>query len=221
MPPKGCINLHASLLPQYRGAAPINHVIINGEKTTGVTTFFINENIDTGNIIHRKEVNIDDNDDAGSLHDKLMEEGSLLLLKTIHDIEHNNVCTIKQTDITESGTTLKTSPKINKETCSINWNNNAESIQNLIRGLSPYPGAFSLLADNSANSKICKIFKSKYIVENHQYVPGTIISDDRSFVKVAALNGFIELISIQLEGKKRMDITDFLKGNRISPLKFI
>jgi len=220
IPPKGCINLHASLLPQFRGAAPINHAIINGEEVSGVTTFFINENIDTGNIIFKREVRIESCDNAGTLHDKLMSAGSTLLVDTLKAIEQNTVTPIPQSFVILGEKTLKTAPKIFRENCKIHWNMPAEAIYNFIRGLSPYPGAFSHLTDKHGNSKICKIFESTFSIEQHKHYPGTIITDNNNYIQVAVQNGFINLLNIQTEGKKRMNTPDFLRGNSLYGLKF-
>lgn len=220
IPPKGCINLHASLLPQYRGAAPINHAIINGEEVSGVTTFFINENIDTGNIIFKREVRIESCDNAGTLHDKLMSAGSTLLVDTLKAIEQNTVTPIPQSFVILGEKTLKTAPKIFRENCIIHWNMPAEAIYNFIRGLSPYPGAFSHLTDKHGNTKICKIFESTFSIEQHKHYPGTIITDNSNYIQVAVQNGFINLLNIQTEGKKRMNTPDFLRGNSLYGLKF-
>lgn len=212
MPTKGTFNLHASLLPQYRGAAPINHAIINGEEKTGVTTFFIDKEIDTGNIIARKECNILPEETAGSLHDKLMTIGSDLICETIDSIENGNISTQKQDDI-DAGQ-LRTAPKIFKEDCNINWNNDYQSIYNFIRGLSPYPAAWSTLKNDKEIT--AKIYFATPIAENHKYNCGKIITDQKSFLKVACQNGFIDIKEIHLAGKKRLKITDFLKGVKLN-----
>jgi len=206
MPPKGTINLHGSLLPQYRGAAPINHAIINGEKESGVTTFFLTHEIDTGNIILSESTPIADNETAGDLHDKLMHIGADLLVKTLKAIEAGEVSEQPQP---QSGS-LKHAPKIFKEDCKIDWNNPAQMIYNLIRGLSPYPTAFTFL-----NDKTLKIFKAEIEHKEPGIVAGGFLTDGKTFLKFAAKDGFIKLLDIQYEGKKRMPIEDFLRGIRL------
>lgn len=206
MPPKGTINLHGSLLPQYRGAAPINHAIINGEKESGVTTFFLTHEIDTGNIILSDSVAIADDETAGDLHDKLMHVGANLLVKTLKTIEAGEVSEQPQP---QSGD-LKHAPKIFKDDCKIDWNNQAQAIYNLIRGLSPYPTAFTFL-----NDKTLKIFKAELEDKEPGIVAGGFLTDGKTYLKFAAKDGFIKLLDIQYEGKKRMLIEDFLRGMRL------
>ncbi|MBB6239318.1 methionyl-tRNA formyltransferase [Pedobacter sp. AK013] len=206
MPPNGTINLHGSLLPQYRGAAPINHAIINGEKESGVTTFFLTHEIDTGNIIMSDSVAIADDETAGDLHDKLMHIGANLLVKTLKTIEAGEVSEQPQP---QSGD-LKHAPKIFKDDCKIDWNNQAQPIYNLIRGLSPYPTAFTFL-----NDKTLKIFKAEIEDKEPGIVAGGFLTDGKTYLKFAAKDGFIKLLDIQYEGKKRMLIEDFLRGMRL------
>jgi methionyl-tRNA formyltransferase len=206
MPAKGTINLHGSLLPQYRGAAPINHVIINGEKESGVTTFFLKEEIDTGDIILSDSVPIADDETAGELHDKLMVVGANLLVKTLHAIEAGNITEQPQPQSDD----LKHAPKIFKEDCKIDWNNPAQTIHNLIRGLSPYPTAFTLL-----NEKNLKVFKAEIEDKEPGITAGGFLTDGKTYLKFAAKDGFIKLLDIQYEGKKRMLIEDFLRGMRL------
>lgn len=208
MPPMGTINLHASLLPQYRGAAPINWAIINGEKETGVTTFKLQHAIDTGNILLQEKININEDDTAGTLHDTMMNVGADLLLKTIQESEKGNLDETAQRNIPEQGI-LHHAPKIFTETCEINWNKKADEIYNLIRGLSPYPAAFTFL-----NGKKLKIFSSKKEISNQETEPGKWITDHKTYLKFAAKDGFISLKDIQQEGRKRMKIGDFLRGWR-------
>jgi methionyl-tRNA formyltransferase len=208
MPEKGTINVHASLLPNYRGAAPINHAIINGEKKSGVTTFLLQHEIDTGNILFSTEVEILDNDNAGDLHDKLMLAGAELLIRTVNAIKKNDIHPIPQDSIdTES---LKHAPKIFKEDCLINWENDSVKIYNLIRGLSPYPTAFTHI-----DGKVLKIYESEIIIEKHDLKPGTYISNGKNELKFATKDGFLKLLEIQIEGKKRMSVSDFLRGYRL------
>ncbi|QDW25960.1 methionyl-tRNA formyltransferase [Pedobacter sp. KBS0701] len=206
MPAKGTINLHGSLLPQYRGAAPINHAIINGEKESGVTTFFLKEEIDTGDIIMSDSVAIADDETAGDLHDKLMYIGANLLVKTLKAIEAGEVNEQPQPQSGE----LKHAPKIFKDDCKIDWNNQVQTIYNLIRGLSPYPTAFTFL-----NDKTLKVFKAEIEDKEPGIVAGGFLTDGKSYLKFAAKDGFIKLLDIQYEGKKRMLIEDFLRGMRL------
>ncbi len=206
MPAKGTINLHGSLLPQYRGAAPINHAIINGEKESGVTTFFLKQEIDTGDIILSDSVPIADDETAGDLHDKLMVVGANLLVKTLHAVEANNITEQPQPQNED----LKHAPKIFKEDCKIDWNNPAQTIHNLIRGLSPYPTAFTVL-----NDKNLKVFKAEIEDKEPGIVAGGFLTDGKTYLKFAAKDGFIKLLDIQYEGKKRMLIEDFLRGMRL------
>lgn len=207
MPSGGTINVHASLLPQYRGAAPINHAIINGEKTSGVTTFLLQHEIDTGNILLSKQVAIEENDNAGILHDKLMAAGAQTLVKTIQGLKNNTLTPVPQADIAVD--LLQHAPKIFKEDCLIDWDNSTDKIYNLIRGLSPYPAAYTYL-----NGKLLKVYQGEKIVESHAFTPGEVISDEKTYLKFATIDGFINLKTIQIEGKKRMEVTDFLKGYR-------
>jgi len=206
MPPKGTINLHGSLLPQYRGAAPINHAIINGEKESGVTTFFLTHEIDTGNIILSDSTAIADDETAGDLHDKLMYIGADLLVKTLKAIEAGEVNEQPQPQSNE----LKHAPKIFKDDCKIDWNNQALTIYNLIRGLSPYPTAFTFL-----NDKTLKVFKAEIEDKEPGITAGGFLTDGKTYLKFAAKDGFIKLLDIQYEGKKRMLIEDFLRGMRL------
>lgn len=210
IPPSGTFNLHASLLPQYRGAAPINWAIINGETKTGVTTFFINEEIDTGKIIFSEEVAISPDETAGELHDKLMHIGSGLVLKTIKAIEKNNFQLTEQNDIDVSN--LKKAPKIFKETCRINWNDKADRIYDHIRGLSPYPAAFTELLSPQGISHSIKVFRCKKELVQHGLNPCNLTTDSKTFVSIAVTDGFIHLQEIQLSSKKKMPVNEFLRG---------
>ncbi|OYD42643.1 methionyl-tRNA formyltransferase [Sphingobacterium cellulitidis] len=212
MPPKGTINVHASLLPNYRGAAPINHAILNGEKSSGVTTFLLQHEIDTGNILFFTEVPITETDNAGDLHDKLMIAGAELLIKTVNAIKEGNVNPIPQDELS-SNQELKHAPKIFKEDCLIDWNKSTEEVFNQIRGLSPYPAAFTYLDD-----KVLKIYTAEKEVVGHSEKPGSYISDGKTNIKFATADGFISLSEIQIEGKKRMAVTDFLRGYRLDKL---
>lgn len=206
MPPMGTINLHGSLLPQYRGAAPINWAIIRGEKTTGVTTFKLQHEIDTGNILMQEPTEILETDNAGSLHDKMMNIGAELMVKTLINIEKNTITETKQI-LHES---IKYAPKIFTETCKIIWDDNGKNIYNFIRGLSPYPAAFSYL-----NHKKIKIFESKIELESHEIPIGTVLSDNKTYLKYSCKDGFIHLLVLQLEGKTKMKVEDFLRGYKV------
>lgn len=212
MPELGTFNLHASLLPQYRGAAPINWAIINGEKETGVTTFFLQHKIDTGDVIEQEKVLIGANETAGELHDKLMVIGSNLVLKTVKAIEQNNVTTTPQ----NNNQVLKEAFKIFKPDCKIDWSLPLEVIQNKIRGLSPYPTAFTELKNKETNAVLSlKIFKTNKLIENHHQEIGTILTT-KNTISVAVSGGFIQLLELQLEGKKRMDAQSLLNGFNIN-----
>ncbi len=216
IPKYGTFNLHASFLPNYRGAAPINWAIINGEKETGVTTFFINEVIDAGKIIFRERVAIGEDENAGELHDKLAKTGAELVLKTTRAIVEKKVLETDQDELLKSMTgELKRAPKIHKEDCTINWNRNPESIYNLIRGLSPYPAAWTLLQFPAERKLVLKIFTSTPEFIEHDQPPGTLVSDQKTYLKVAVPGGYIHLLELQLEGKKRMKISDFLRGKQV------
>lgn len=212
IPSMGTFNLHASLLPQYRGAAPINHVLINGEKETGVTTFFIDDKIDTGKILLQERTSIGAGETAGELHDRLMALGAGLVLETVRQLSGGSLKAKAQDKFLDPATVLKTAPKIFKEHCRINWNTEGEKLFNLIRGLSPYPGAFTLLENDSGRAVLCKIFKVSFEAAPLKDKPGTIYSDGVRSLKVAVKDGLIRIHSIQVEGKRRMDIEDFLPG---------
>ena len=215
IPALGTINLHASLLPHYRGAAPINHAIINGETITGVTTFFIDDKIDTGTILLREEVPIYPFENAGDLHDRLMKHGARLVTRTLVEITENKIQPMPQTQFLRPGESPKMAPKIHPEDCIINWNNDSVNIHNLIRGLSPYPCARSSFIKDSSTLSF-KIFDSLPVIEKQTLRPGMIISDGKLFLRIACKDGFINILNIQLEGKKRMNTDEFLRGFRIT-----
>ena len=208
MPPKGTINLHASLLPDYRGAAPINWAVINGEKETGVTTFFLQHEIDTGNILFAEKVSIGENDTAGIIHDKLMNTGAELLVKTVKAIASGDYTETPQNEI--KAEYLHHAPKIFKEDCLIDWSKPVEKVYNLIRGLSPYPTAFTTF-----QGKSLKVFQAEKQFQNHEKVPGEYVTDGKSYLKFACPDGFISLKEVQIEGKKRMTAEEFLRGLRL------
>lgn len=213
MPPKGTINLHASLLPEYRGAAPINWAVINGEKESGVTTFLLQHEIDTGNILFSEKVSIAADDNAGDLHDNLMTVGATLLVKTVEALENGNyIETPQRALLDEQGLDRapKHAPKIFKEDCRIDWSKSTEEIYNLIRGLSPYPAAFTLL-----NDKTLKIFKTEKIEKIAALNAGEFESDGKTYLHFATADGALSLKEIQIEGKKKMSIDEFLRGFRL------
>jgi methionyl-tRNA formyltransferase len=215
MPPMGTINLHASLLPHYRGAAPINHVIINGELTTGVTTFFINKDIDTGNLLMREEVQIFPYENSGDLHDRLMKLGARLVIRTIKGLVDRTLIPMPQSQFLLPGEDPKLAPKIFPEDCIINWSGNCFVIHNFIRGLAPYPCARTFLSDNSSTF-ITKIYEGQPENEMHSLKPGQIVSDGKHYLKISCNHGYLNVLSIQIEGKKRMTTLELLRGIRIS-----
>ena len=218
MPPLGTFNLHGSLLPQYRGAAPINWAIINGDKETGVTTFFLKHEIDTGDIIYKESIPILPTDNAGTIHDKLMELGADLTVRTLDDIIANRVKPIPQDSIPASE--LRPAPKIFKETCRINWDQPTARVNDFIRGLSPYPAAWTTLHTSSGDDQDFKIFAAEPVNDASVQKPGTITCDGRKNLCVATADGALRLKEVQIAGKKRMDICAFLCGNDLSDCTF-
>ena len=210
MPKYGTFNLHASLLPNYRGAAPINWAIINGETKTGVTTFFIDEKIDTGEMILSEEIVIGSTESAGELHDRLMVLGSETVIKTLHIIEKGNVKTQKQTDAGD----IKTAYKLNKENCKIDFSKSGEDIFNLIRGLSPYPSAWCYIKDRKEEWNV-KLYEASLEHTSHDLTVGTILTTKKE-MKIAVQNGFLQVLSLQFPGKKRMSVTEILNGMSFS-----
>ena len=211
MPPLGTFNLHASLLPQYRGAAPINHAIINGETETGLTTFFLNEEIDKGMVIMRESVAIRPDETAGELHDELMLLGNKLVVETIKKIENNDIQPITQEELA-AGAVLKDAPKIFKGFCTIQWNQGCKTVYDHIRGLSPYPAAHTCLKSNSGETVDLKVFKTEMELVQPSVQPGTVITDNKNYLKIAVNDGFIHLTMLQQAGKKAMNISEFLRG---------
>lgn len=207
MPNKGTFNLHSSLLPQYRGAAPINWAIINGEKEIGVSTFFLQHEIDTGNILFQEKTTIHDDETAGELHDRLMIIGAELVLKTVKSIEKSNYT--EQAQDTIDPKTIKHAPKIFKDDCIIDWENTTEKVHNFIRGLSPYPTAFCLFREQTL-----KIYRTKIEKSKPKEKAGTFVSDGKTYLKVACQDGYIHLLELQLQGKKRLKTEEFLRGFR-------
>ena len=214
MPPRGTFNLHSSLLPQYRGAAPINWAIINGERETGVTTFFLSHEIDTGKIIYREKTSITETDDAGTMHDKLMVMGAALVLKTVDAVLSDTVTAVAQDELIENVAELKSAPKIYKETCRIDWGKRAGELHDFIRGLSPYPAAWTELCGNGSDQPLrVKLFAGELISVSADNLPaGTIRTDNKTFIDVVVRDGIIRITDLQLSGKKRMKTTDFLNG---------
>ena len=206
MPTLGTFNLHASLLPEYRGAAPINWSIINGESKTGVTTFFIDDKIDTGAMIMSDEILINENENAGQLHDRLMELGSNTVIKTLEMIANGNVSTQVQEDHQD----IKTAYKLHKDNCKIDWTKPASVIHNLIRGLSPYPAAWCFIRDKEEEWNV-KIYESAVVIEEHDYEIGSVHCTKKE-LKIAVLDGFVKILSLQFPGKKRMNTSDLLNG---------
>lgn len=215
MPSKGTINLHASLLPQYRGAAPINRAIMNGEEITGLSTFFLTHEIDTGSIIDQIKLPIGKNENAGELHDRMMLSGADLLARTIEQIIADTYASVPQDNTPERPEILKPAPKIFKEDCIIEWNNEGITIFNQIRGLSPYPGAFTFIHSNHNESYQLKIFSSSYEpfeTPETSMLSGTIIIEDRKKMKIASKTGWIIPKEVQQSGRKRMSVGDYLRG---------
>jgi methionyl-tRNA formyltransferase len=212
MPTIGTFNLHASLLPQYRGAAPINWAIINGETETGVTTFMIRHEIDTGSILFQEKEPIHPEDTAGTLYERLMQKGAWLVLKTVKAISRDDYTLIPQKT---EGIELKSAPKIHKETCEINWHQSAGKVRDFIRGLSPYPAAFTALSTPQGD-KNCKIFKTSLTdMRNEMLKPGAIKTDNKTYLYIQTADELLAIEELQLEGKKRMPVQEFLKGNKL------
>jgi len=215
MPRLGTFNLHGSLLPRYRGAAPINWAVINGDKETGVSTFFLQHQIDTGKIIYREKLAIGENDSAGEVHDQLMHIGAQLVLKTVQSIEKGAYPQTDQSEYIANGEVEMHAPKIFKEDCKIDWTKSVTEIHNLIRGLSPYPAAFTEFVSPDNKSYSVKIFKTEKEVVAHNEPLCSIITDEKSYLKVAVKDGFINVTDLQLAGKKRMSVPEFLRGFQV------
>nr|WP_312576021.1 methionyl-tRNA formyltransferase [Sedimentibacter sp.] len=203
LPKYGCINVHASLLPKLRGAAPLNWAIINGEKTTGVTTMLMDGGIDTGDMLLKSEIDIDDNMNVGELHDKLMIQGAGLLIDTLKCIERNNIQKEKQDDSLSNY-----APMLNKENTRINWNDSTKNIHNLIRGLSPWPGAYF-----NYDGKKVKVYRSSCIDDKTEYEPGFVLKADNNGIYIASTDGVVIIEEFQMPGKKKMSVSDYLRGN--------
>lgn len=219
MPRLGTFNLHASLLPQYRGAAPINWAIINGDRETGVTTFFLKHEIDTGDVIFRDVVAIDDKDNAGTLHDKLMLQGGDTVVRTVDAIVNGKATAMAQDTMYLSESELRPAPKIFRETCRICWTQNVDQVYDFVRGMSPYPAAWCELVSADGKDVPLKVYVVEKEYCGHQKAPGTIVSDGKSYAKVAVKDGYVSLLEVQLAGKKRMPIGDLLRGFSIGDLQ--
>ncbi|MEE3485184.1 MAG: methionyl-tRNA formyltransferase [Bacteroidales bacterium] len=215
MPRLGTFNLHASLLPQYRGAAPLNWAIINGEKETGVTTFFLTHQIDTGKIILQKKISIGDNDCVGDIHDRLMIIGAGLVTQTVDLIIEDKVETQEQKSFYKNEEDLKIAPKIFKETCKINWDNDCQAIHNFVRGLSPYPAAWCNLTNEAGETIMVKIFETEKIETVHNMEIGAF-KFDKKYIDIAVKNGFVRIKSLQIPGKKRLSTEEFLRGFKLT-----
>lgn len=215
MPRLGTFNLHASLLPQYRGAAPINWAVINGDTETGITTFFLKHEIDTGEVIRQQRVPIADTDNVEVVHDKLMMLGGKLVVETVDDILNDRVKPMPQEEMAVAGE-LRPAPKIFKETCRIDWNRPVKKIYDFVRGLSPYPGAWTELISPEGETVVLKIFESEKNVEKHGLIPGTIVTDGKKTIKIAVPDGFLSILSLQLPGKKRLKTDELLRGFRLT-----
>lgn len=217
MPHQGTINLHASLLPDYRGAAPINRVIMNGEKKTGITTFFIEKEIDTGNILLQEEVEIPETMNAGELHDSLMRKGANLLVRTIEEIFSGEIKSVPQ----EKNITYKLAPKIYPEDCEIVWKNDVKSIYNHIRGLSPNPGAWTKIQTENDESFTLKIFSAEYRMKSNDLLDPIILNDSNLSFSVEVPGGILNILELQIPGKRKMGIQEFLRGNSIKGWKLL
>ena len=212
MPRLGTFNLHASLLPQYRGAAPINWAIINGDKETGVTTFFLKHEIDTGDVIYRDVVAIDENDNAGTLHDKLMLQGGDTVVRTVEAIVRGEASAVEQAAMYENECDLRPAPKIFRDTCRIDWTKNVGQVYDFVRGMSPYPAAWCELVDAEGKEVALKVYEVAKEPCAHGRECGALVTDGKSYLKVAVEGGYVSLVEVQLAGKKRMPVADLLRG---------
>ena len=211
MPRLGTFNCHASLLPQYRGAAPINWAIINGDTETGVTTFFLKHEIDTGEIIDQVRIPIADTDNVEQVYDRLMNLGAEQVVKTVDMLLEGGVKTTPQEELAAEED-LRPAPKIFKETCRIDWNAGVKKVYDFVRGLSPYPAAWTELVQGEAKPVMLKVFETEKIFCEHKEAPGTIVTDGKTYFRVASTDGYVNILSLQLAGKKRMNVGDFLRG---------
>ena len=215
MPALGTFNLHASLLPKYRGAAPINWAIINGETESGVTTFKLQHEIDSGTVLFQERVALGISDTAGDLHDRLMHTGARLLVKTAKTIEEHGLAKTELRLTPQDKGLISHAPKLHKDTCRIDWSQSAVDIYNLIRGLSPYPTAFSHLKNGEDGARTIKLFNSRYTISAHEQPNGLLSTDSKTSLQVYCKDGLLDLSEVQLEGKKRMPVGEFLKGFKI------
>ena len=220
MPPMGTFNLHASLLPQYRGAAPINWAVINGDTETGITTFFLKHEIDTGEIIDQVRVPIADTDNVEIIYNRLMMLGGDLVLKTVDAILDGNVKTTPQEELAQIEE-LRPAPKIFKETCRIDWTQGVKKVYDFVRGLSPYPAAWTELHQGEQAPVMLKIFETEKQYCSHNYQPGSIDTDKKTYFRIATTDGYLNIRSLQLAGKKRMEVTDFLRGYRFDDSTYV
>ena len=214
MPPMGTFNLHAALLPQYRGAAPINWAVINGDTETGITTFFLKHEIDTGDIIQQERVPIADTDNVEIVYDKLMMLGGDLVLETVDAILAGTIKPIPQDQLIQPETELRPAPKIFKETCRIDWNIGVKRVYDFVRGLSPYPAAWTELVMPEGGRQVVKIYETEKLFASHSLPVGQVDTDGKTYFRIAVPDGYVNLISLQLAGKKRMAVADFLRGYR-------
>lgn len=217
MPPLGTFNLHASLLPQYRGAAPINWAVINGDTETGITTFFLQHEIDTGRVIQQVRVPISDTDNVGDVHDRLMELGGKLVVETVDNIINDKIVAVEQDNMCAEGEVLRPAPKIFHETCRIDWcGKSMKQIYDFIRGLSPYPAAWTELVNDDKMMSV-KVFEAEKVpADSSQYAVGAVLTDNKTEVKVAVAGGYIRIKTLQIAGKKRMKIEEFLRGYKFA-----
>jgi methionyl-tRNA formyltransferase len=215
MPTKGTVNLHASLLPQYRGAAPINHAIMNGETTTGLTTFFIDEKIDTGNIIKQTAIDIGEDETFGELYDRLKKLSAGFLLDTVDEIYHGTFQTMHQDELRADEGQLKPAPKIFRDDCAIDFTRPLMEVHNFIRGLSPYPAAFTTLHDGE-KQHLVKIYRTHAERADHSFIPGTILTDDKQSLLVAVPGGWLHILELQLAGKRKLSASEFRNGYQLS-----
>ena len=215
MPRLGTFNLHASLLPQYRGAAPINWAVINGDKDTGITTFFLKHEIDTGDIIQQVRVPIADTDNVEVVYDRLMMLGGKLTVETVDAILAGTVKTMPQDECVQNDTELRPAPKIFKETCRIDWSKGVKKVYDFVRGLSPYPAAWTELCLPDGTRQVVKVYETSKEFAEHQLEVGTLVTDQKQNLKVAVADGYVQLHTLQLAGKKRMSVGDFLRGHKL------
>ena len=220
MPRLGTFNLHASLLPQYRGAAPINWAIINGEKETGITTFLLNHEIDKGAIVGQIRMEIGDEDSVGTMYDKLMLRGAGLVVETVDRLAAGNVELHSQEGIDES--TLRPAPKIFKDDCQIDWHKSGREIVNFVRGLSPYPAAWTTILKSDGQELSAKVFEVSFREKSHDSEPGSVLTDDKTYIKVACKDGWISILRVQIAGKRALSVKELLLGFRgVSEMKFL